>query len=46
MGGGQGLPNILPLKLINIHTYSKDRHDHSVYYVRPPKNGIASYAYG
>jgi len=38
-------PNILPSKLINIHTCSTDRCDHSVYYVRPPKNGIASYAY-
>ena len=24
---------------------STDRRDHGVYYVRPPKNGIASYAY-
>ena len=29
---------------INIRTCSTDRHNRSVYYVRPPQNGIASYA--
>ena len=43
---GPGPPNILSLRLINIHTCSADRHDCSIYYVQPPKNGIASYAYG
>ena len=31
---------------INIHECSADRRDRGVYYVRPPQNGIASYAYG
>ena len=36
VGTGGGLPNILPLALINIHTCTADRHDRSVYYVSPP----------
>ena len=35
--GGQGPPNISPLRLINIHTCSTDRRDRSRYYVQPPK---------
>ena len=41
--GGGG--NILPSRLVNIHTCSTDHCDRSVYYVCPPQNGIASYAY-
>ena len=44
--GGMAPPIFYPRDFINIHTCSTDRHDRSVYYVRPPKNVIASYAYG
>ena len=47
-GGGrgcQGPPIFYPWDFINIHACSADRRDHSVYYVRPSQNGIASYAY-
>ena len=43
--GGQGAPIFYPRDFINIHTCSADRRDRKVYYVRPPQNGIASYAY-
>ena len=46
-GGGRGAmppPIFYPRDLINIYTCSADRRDRSVYYVRPPKNVIASYA--
>ena len=46
-GGGEARapPIFYPRDFINIHTCSGDCRDHSVYYVWPPQNGIASYAY-
>ena len=47
--GGAGPPPppiFYPRDFINIHTCSADRRDRGVYYVRPPQNGITSYAYG
>ena len=41
-GGGRASPIFYPRDFINIHVCS----DHGVYYVRPPKNEIASYVYG
>ena len=43
--GGHGPPIFYPRDFINIHICSADRRDRSVYYVRPPQNIIASYAY-
>jgi len=47
--GGAGEPGpppiFYPWDFINIHACSTDRCDHRVYYVWPPQNGIASYAY-
>ena len=45
--GGAGPPPPPPIfyPLDVIHTCSADCHNRSVYYVRPPQNGIASYAY-
>ena len=44
--GGQGPPIFYPRDLlIFIHAAHADRNNRSVYYIRPPQNGIASYAY-
>ena len=43
--GGRGGPIFYLRDFINVYTCSADRRDHSVYYVRPPQNGIASCAY-
>ena len=45
-GGGPGSPPPPPPRdFINIHACSADRRNRSVYYIQPPQNGIASYAY-
>ena len=46
--GGRGArapPIFYPQDFINIHACSAARRDRSVYYVRPPQNGIASDTY-